>query len=384
MQTGDRIYLNNAATSYPKPERVINAVKECIYSVPFHSLRAEYDMTEGDVVSSCREKLAGFFNVDNPRDIFFTSGSTESLNLALNGLDLNRGHVVTTAIEHNSVYRPLKRLESRGVIELTIVDCDINGYVEPESIGSAVRSNTRAVVVNHCSNVIGTVLDLRAISRIAHESGALLVVDASQSAGAIAIDVKDLDIDILAFTGHKSLYGLPGIGGIYVRGGIGLEPLKVGGTGVKSDLLYQPEERPLYYESGTQNIPGIVSLDAGLSFILEEGIDKIRKRKEMLFGEILRYLRDKRDIILYGSRELEGREAIVSFNIDGSSPQEIGSILENSFDIIVRSGLHCAPVIHRSLGSFPLGSIRVSPSYFTEIEEVEIFMDAMNQICRSL
>ncbi len=383
MYVNDKIYLNNAATSYPKPERVINAVIACIASLPFHSLRAGYDMTEGDVVSSCREKLARLFNVDNPSNIFFTSGSTESLNLALNGLDLE-GHVITTAIEHNSVYRPLKRLESRGSIALTIVDCDINGYVEPESIRSAVRSDTRAVVVNHCSNVIGTILDLRAISGIAHESGALLVVDASQSAGAIAIDVMDLNIDILAFTGHKSLYGLPGIGGIYVRDGIDLEPLKVGGTGVKSDLLYQPEERPLYYESGTQNISGIVSLDAGLSFILEEGIEKISKRKEMLFGEMLRYLKDKPGIILYGRRDIEGREAIVSFNIDGCSPQEIGYILENSFDIIVRSGLHCAPVIHQGLGSYPLGSIRVSPSYFTGIEEVEIFMDAMNQICRSL
>lgn len=383
MHLNDKIYLNNAATSYPKPERVINAVTECISSVPLHSLRAGYEMAEGDVVSSCREKLAKLFNADNPRDIFFTSGSTESLNLALNGLDLE-GHVITTAIEHNSVYRPLKRLESRGVVELTIVDCDINGFVEPESIRSAVKSNTRAIVVNHCSNVIGSILDLRAISGIAHESGALIIVDASQSAGAIAIDVKDLNIDILAFTGHKSLYGLPGIGGVYVRDGIDLEPLKVGGTGVKSDLLYQPEERPLYYESGTQNIPGIVSLDAGLSFILEEGIDKIRKRKEMLFGEILRYLKDRRGIILYGSGDLEGREAIASFNIDGCSPQEIGYILENSFDIIVRSGLHCAPLIHQSLGSYPLGSIRVSPSYLTGIEEVEIFMDAMNQICRSL
>ena len=383
MHLNDKIYLNNAATSYPKPERVIDAVTACISSVPFHSLRAGYEMAEGDVVYSCREKLAKLFNADNPRNIFFTSGSTESLNLALNGLDLE-GHVITTAIEHNSVYRPLKRLESRGAVELTVVDCDMKGFVEPESIRSAVTSNTRAIVVNHCSNVIGAILDLRAISGIAHESGALLIVDASQSAGALAIDVTDLNIDILAFTGHKSLYGLPGIGGVYVRDGIDLEPLKVGGTGVKSDLLYQPEERPLYYESGTQNIPGIASLDAGLSFVLEEGIDKIRKRKKMLFGEMLGYLRGKRGIILYGSGDLEGREAIASFNIDGCSPQEIGYILENSFDIIVRSGLHCAPLIHQSLGSYPLGSIRVSPSYFTEIDEVEIFMDAINQICRSM
>ena len=383
MHLNDKIYLNNAATSYPKPERVIDAVTACISSVPFNSLRAGYEMAEGDVVYSCREKLSKLFNADNPRNIFFTSGSTESLNLALNGLDLE-GHVITTAIEHNSVYRPLKRLESRGAVELTVVDCDMKGFVEPESIRSAVTSNTRAIVVNHCSNVIGAILDLRAISGIAHESGALLIVDASQSAGALAIDVTDLNIDILAFTGHKSLYGLPGIGGVYVRDGIALEPLKVGGTGVKSDLLYQPEERPLYYESGTQNIPGIASLDAGLSFVLEEGIDKIRKRKKMLFGEMLGYLRGKRGIILYGSGDLEGREAIASFNIDGCSPQEIGYILENSFDIIVRSGLHCAPLIHQSLGSYPLGSIRVSPSYFTEIDEVEIFMDAINQICRSM
>lgn len=383
MHLNDKIYLNNAATSYPKPERVIDAVTACISSVPFNSLRAGYEMAEGDVVYSCREKLSKLFNADNPRNIFFTSGSTESLNLALNGLDLE-GHVITTGIEHNSVYRPLKRLESRGAVELTVVDCDMKGFVEPESIRSAVTSNTRAIVVNHCSNVIGTILDLRAISGIAHESGALLIVDASQSAGALAIDVTDLKIDILAFTGHKSLYGLPGIGGVYVRDGIDLEPLKVGGTGVKSDLLYQPEERPLYYESGTQNIPGIASLDAGLSFVLEEGIDKIRKRKKMLFGEMLGYLRGKRGIILYGSGDLEGREAIASFNIDGCSPQEIGYILENSFDIIVRSGLHCAPLIHQSLGSYPLGSIRVSPSYFTEIDEVEIFMDAINQICRSM
>ena len=282
MKCYSMIYLNNAATSYPKPREVNAAISSYLNEMPFHASRVGFEMQQVNIVDSCRDKLATLFNVENPRQIVFTSGSTESLNLAILGLSFNECHVITTSIEHNSVLRPLKTLEREGVITLSIVACDEAGYVNPQKIAHAIQKNTKLIVVNHSSNVTGTVLDIKTISRIARSHGIVLLVDASQSAGCVPIDVQQWDIDMLAFTGHKSLYGIPGIGGLYIREGIVLNPLKVGGTGVRSDLLYQPEEMPLYYEAGTQNVPGIVSLDAGVAFILRTRIDRIRMILEVL------------------------------------------------------------------------------------------------------
>ena len=280
MDTQNLLYLNNAATSYPKPKQVIEAVVCYLKSVPFHASRTGFEIQTEDVITSCRQKLCQLFNAPQPDRMIFTSGSTESLNLAIKGLELNGGHVITTTIEHNSVLRPLFKLEKEGKIRLTIVDCDARGHVDPQKINQAIHPNTKAVVINHSSNVTGTITDIQAISDIAHAHGAVILVDASQSAGCTPIDIKGWDIDLLAFTGHKSLFGLPGIGGLYIKENIKLRPLKVGGTGVRSDLTEQPPESPIYYEAGTLNLPGILALNQGVDFILNTGLKKMEQHKK--------------------------------------------------------------------------------------------------------
>ena len=374
------IYLNNAATSYPKPQNVIDAVLENINDIPFHCARAGLETQVEDIQWLCRKNIAALFNITNPHNIIFTSGATESLNLAINGLDLKGKHVITTNSEHNSVIRPIKRLEREGTISLSFVPCDGNGIVDIEALEKLINFNTALIAVNHCSNVTGNVNDITTLSNICKTRNIVFLVDASQSAGIIPIDLQKSPADLLAFTGHKSLYGIPGIGGLYIRDGLDLHPLKVGGTGIKSDLLFQPENRPFYYEAGTPNIPGIVSLNAGVKFILETGLDVLYKKGY----DTMKYLFEKcqkiRGIIFYGDYHASSRCPIMSFNIKGIAPEDVGYILENSFKVIVRTGLHCAPLIHKSLGSFPLGSVRVSLSYFTNEEELDFFSNSLEQI----
>jgi len=374
------IYLNNGATSYPKPQEVINSVINYMNSLPLSPYRTGFDGGDEQVISSCRKKLCTLFNAKEPENIVFTSGATEALNLAIFGLPLKNSHVITTVIEHNSVLRPLKHLERDGIITLSVVKCNGYGLVEPSDIEKEIRENTEVIIINHCSNVTGEVLDLMAISEIAHKKNIIFIVDASQSAGHMVIDVTECNIDMLAFTGHKALYGLPGTGGLYIKKGTGLRPLKFGGTGIKSELLYQPEERPLYYESGTQNLPGIVSLNAGLDFILQRGIEEIKKKEEKLMEKLISELVTIPQIIMYGDHDRINKGPLLSFNIKNMKPEDTGYILEQSFGIIVRAGLHCAPLIHKSLGSFPYGSVRVSPSYFTDFRDIDCFIQAVKEI----
>ncbi len=375
------IYLNNAATSYPKPDTVINAVTSYIKSIPFHSSRGGCE-TDIDPILFCRQKLAKLFNVTNSNNIIFTSGSTEALNLAIRGLESNGKHIITTAIEHNSVLRPLKVLEEDGIIELSIIPCDKTGYVKTEDIAKEIKENTIAIIVSHCSNVTGTLLDIKSISKIAHSNNAIIIVDASQSVGCIDIDVIEEDIDVLAFTGHKSLYGIPGTGGLYIREGIKLKPLKVGGTGAKSETLYQPKERPTYYESGTPNSPGIISMSAGIDFIFNIGLNEIKKKKIALTVKIANELEKLSQIIVYGNNT-KNRSPVFAFNIEGYLSSEVSLILENTYGIIVRSGLHCAPLIHKALGTYPTGLVRISPSYFNTFEEIDICINAIKEICNT-
>jgi cysteine desulfurase family protein len=370
------IYLNNAATSYPKPHAVHEAIASYLASAPFHAGRVGFDRQREDAVWTCRERLATLFGVEDPTHIVFTSGATESLNLALLGSNL-KGHVVTTALEHNSVLRPLQRLRDEQGLELTVVDCDANGQVAPSAIARAMRPDTGAIVVNHSSNVTGAVLDLQAIGQIARRQGALFVVDASQSAGVEPIDVRTQGIDLLAFAGHKSLYGVPGIGGLYMREALSLRPLKVGGTGVRSDLPDQPREMPLYYEAGTANMPGIVALSAGVDFVLREGVDAIAGRKRGHIERLVAELESMPTVVLYAPDVARAEAGLLSFNLEGIDPEDAGYMLESSFGIVARTGLHCAPLIHRALGSFPAGSIRVSPSYFTTSDDIDRLIEAV-------
>ncbi|MCL5991945.1 MAG: aminotransferase class V-fold PLP-dependent enzyme [Bacteroidetes bacterium] len=377
------IYFNNAATSYPKPKVVFDAVNAYFNAPTCHSARTGLETDSDDHATNARQKIAKLFNVQDYNRIVFSSGSTESLNLAINGIGLKKGsHVVSTAIEHNSVIRPLKHLERDEGVEVDFVGCDNLTYVEPVKIEEAIKPNTKAVVVNHSSNVTGSILDLEEIAKVAHRHGALLIVDASQSAGNIPIDVTSWDIDLLSFTGHKSLYGIQGIGGLYLKEGLNVKPLKVGGTGVKSEVLTQPTEMPLYYEAGTPNMPGIVSLDAGVGYILEKGIDHIRNRKVEIVKTIIKELENYPEVEVYTQGE---RNSFVNFcfNIKGMVPEEVGYVLDSSYDITVRTGLHCAPLILKPLGVYPWGTVRASPSYFTTNNEVDKFIEAIKQTVKT-
>ncbi len=376
------IYLNNAATSYPKPQEVIEAVNKCLGACPVNSSRSGLDHDDEDIIYSTRRTVADFFNIDNPNQVVFTSGSTESLNFAIKGIDLKGKHVVSTMIEHNSVVRPLNTLKRDGEIDVTFAECDNTGYVRPEDIEAAIRPDTKAVVVNHCSNVTGTFIDIKTISEIAHKHGCTFIVDASQSAGALPIDVKDMDIDLLALTGHKSLYGLPGSGALYIKEGLPIRPLKTGGTGVLSEVLVQPNEMPLYGEAGTPNTPGIVSLKAGIEWIKKTGMENIHARKKAHMEKIYSELGDMPAVTIYRSME-HNSYANFCFNVGKMVPEEINYLLESSYDIAVRSGLHCAPLILKPLGVEPWGTVRASVSYFTTEAEVDTFIDSIKDIVKT-
>jgi len=382
------IYLNNAATSFPKPRQVISAVNECLSKPILHAARTGFEREHEDSIYITRDRLSKLFNVPDPFQIIFTSGSTEALNLAIKGLDLKGGHVVTTTTEHNSVNRPLKTMELGNEIEITFVDCDETSYVNPMNIESAMKPNTKAVIINHCSNVTGTIQDIREITKIAHTNNAYIIVDASQSAGNIPIDFDGWDLDFMAFTGHKSLFGIQGTGGLIIKKGIDLTPLKVGGTGILSEILTQPPGLPIHYEAGTPNTPGIVALGAGVKFIQDVGIENIIEHKKKLFNRIIDGLNDfsqnttsgePNDIMIY-TQGTNHSYSNFCFNIGGFVPEEVGYILKSSFDILVRTGIHCAPLLLKPLGVEPWGTVRASFSYFTTEEEIDIFVDALKQI----
>lgn len=381
MKTQERIYLNNAATSYPKPPAVHIAVRRAMEQIPCHTARAGFETGGEDVFTLCREKLARLLHAPRVEDILLTSGATESLNLVLRGFDFSNGHIVTTTTEHNSVLRPLTHLQEENDVTVTYVDCDSDGTVDPASIQQAMRDDTRAVVVNHCSNVTGTVQDLAAITEATKALNTLMIVDASQSLGNLPIDVVDMGIDVLVFTGHKSLYGMAGTGGFYLREGLEPRPLKVGGTGIRSDLLIQPPERPLYYEVGTQNHLGFAALCAGLEFIENETVSAIGQYKHHLCRRLVASLESISGIRIHGPAQHGESTMLVSLNVVDLDPADAGYMLAESFGITVRAGLHCAPLIHKALGTYPRGSLRISPSYFTAEEQIDKLVQALEQMC---
>lgn len=373
------IYLNNAATSYPKPQEVIERVMEVINEMPGNSARSGLDKEDTDNIYSARIKVANFFNISNPVQVVFTSGSTEALNMAIKGIEPEGSHIISTKIEHNSVIRPLKTLEMEGQIEVDFVDCDEFGYVPPENFENAIKENTKAIVVNHCSNVTGAYLNLKEIGEIAQKHNCYFIVDASQSAGCLPVDFTDSNIDLLAFTGHKSFFGLPGSGGLLIKEGMTLKPLKTGGTGIKSEVLLQPSEMPLWCEAGTPNTPGIVSISAGIDFINNTGMDKISGRKKEHLKRMVEELSPLEEITIYNHPE-HSSWANFCFNIKNMVPEEVNYVLESSYDIHVRSGLHCAPMILEPLGVHPWGTVRASPSFFTTDEELDKFIFAIKEI----
>jgi len=379
------VYLDNAATSFPKPEVVYQTVNHVFRNIGANPGRAghKWGIEANRLITDVRETIAKFFNISNPSNIVFTHNGTEAINLGIKGL-LNPGdHVITTSMEHNSVLRPLKALAKKGV-ETTVVRCSREGYLDPYKVQKAIKVNTRLIVMTHASNVTGTLLPIKDISCIAKDNGIFFMVDASQTAGTIMIDVQKLGIDMLACPGHKALLGPQGTGFLYIRDGIELTPLLEGGTGWSSELETQPENLPEKFESGTLNTPGIIGLGAGISFIKTERIEKIRKHEICLSTELTNRLNEFEEIEWYGPESQEKKTGVLSFNIKGLNPLDVGFILDNVYNILVRAGLHCAPEAHKTIGTFPEGGVRISVGYFNTAEEIDLVSEAIKEIIRQV
>ncbi len=325
--------------------------------------------------------MAQLIGAPDPLSVVFTKNATEALNCVLLGLLKPGDHVVTTSIEHNSVMRPLRFLEGQGV-ELSIARCSPAGELDPEDAAACMRKNTRAVVATHASNVTGTLLPIEELAEIAHRYDALLVADASQTAGCVPIDVAASGIDVLCFTGHKSLLGPQGTGGFYVRKGVEerLLPLMRGGTGSASESEEQPEFLPDRFESGTPNTIGLAGLAAGVRFVLDDGVGRIREREIGLTRQFLEGAGAILGITVYGPPEADRRTAVVSFNLKGGSPSELAFDLDERFAVLCRPGLHCAPAAHRTIGTFPQGAVRFSFGFYTTADEVRAGLAAMAQL----
>lgn len=365
------IYADNAATSFPKPENVYNEVLRCMRNYAANSGRSSHSMAleAASKIMDTRLELSNFFNIESALNIIFTSNATEALNIGIKGILKTGDHVISTMIEHNSVLRPLHYLSKKG-IELTLLNVDSNGYVNNSTLKKEIKKNTRAIVINHASNVIGTVQDIRSIGEIAKEAGIIFLVDASQSSGIIPIDVVRDNIDLLAFPGHKGLYGPQGTGGLYIKDGIKLEEFTQGGTGSKSLSMEQPEMLPDRFESGTLNTPGIAGLCEGIKFINKTSIDKIREHENIIVQYLVQELKKLSYVKIYGGTDYKNRCSVVSVNLDNMDSAEVGNLL-NEKGVAVRTGYHCAPLIHNIIGTKDMGTVRISLGYFNTVNDVE-------------
>jgi cysteine desulfurase family protein len=378
------IYFDNAATSWPKPLEVKEAMIRFMEEIGANPGRSGHllSIEAARLLYETREALSTLFHVKDPSRIVFTLNATESINLALKGLLKPGDHIITSSMEHNSVMRPLRDLEKKGV-ELSIIPCSSNGTLDPQDFQRKVKSNTKMIILNHASNVIGTLLPIKEVGLIAREHHLLFLVDAAQTAGAYPIDMETDKIDFLAFTGHKSLYGPQGTGGLIIGERIQekeMIPLKQGGTGSRSEFEEQPDFLPDRFESGTPNGVGIAGLLAGIQFVLKKGVKYIRQHENSLIEKLIEGFKDIPRVKLYGSENKEKRIATFSFNIDQLSPSNVSFHLEREFGILCRPGLHCAPSAHKTIGTFPEGTVRFSLSYFNTEEEVDRAIQAINSI----
>ncbi|MCE3020023.1 aminotransferase class V-fold PLP-dependent enzyme [Parvimonas micra] len=375
------IYLDNGATTFPKPKVVTDKIMECYLGYAGnpgrsgHKLAMKMDLE----IYETREKICKLINGTEVLNVIFTFNATDSLNLAIKGVLEEGDHVITTSMEHNSVLRPLNQLRKDGKIELSIVYADEKGYIDPQKIFEALTPNTKMIVTTHMSNVFGTIVDIKAIGDFCKENNILYLVDASQSIGVLDIDVQEMNIDLLAFPGHKALFGPMGTGALYIKEGIIVKPLKEGGTGSYSHSIDQPDIYPDSLESGTPNGVGIIALGKGIDFINEVGIENIRNHEMSLKNHFIELLKDNEDVILYGT--LDDRQgAVVSLNVKDMDSSEISYILSDEFDIYTRPGFHCAPLAHKTMGTEELGAIRFSFGYYNTLEEIEKTVEALLNI----
>jgi len=375
------IYFDNAATTFNKPKNVIEAVNDCLLNYCANPGRGGHKpaLQASRAAYASREALAAFFGIDDPFRVVFTSGATESLNLAIKGVLKEGDHVITTSMEHNSVLRPLSKMKENGV-ELTICQCAEDGSIDASEIEKEIKPNTKMIVCTHASNLTGTIMPVKAIGGVCRKHDLLFLVDAAQSAGVWDIDIKDMNIDMLAVPGHKSLMGMQGSGILYIGERADVTPLKEGGTGSDSEQIVQPQAIPDKYESGTLNLPGIVSVGAGVSFIREAGTGQIRRHEEALTRKFLEGVRNIKNAVVYGHNS--PAIAVVALNLENVSASEFAYLLDYEFDICARAGLHCAPYAHMTIGTLERTALRVSFGYFNTEDEIGKTVDAIYDISK--
>lgn len=378
------IYLDNAATSFPKPKETIEALNDFVLNIGGNPGRSGHTLSleAARIIFETREKLTEFVGGRDSERLIFTQNGTESLNLAILGLLEEKDHVITTSMEHNSVMRPLTFLQKEKGIRFSMAKCSSEGIIDIDNMKSLMRKNTKAVIVNHGSNVIGTIQPLHEVKKAIGD--AVFILDACQTIGAYPIDVERDNIDLLCFSCHKSLYSIQGLGAMYMKDGINLKPLRFGGTGSKSESVEQPTVLPDKYESGTPNTPAIASLYGGLTFIENTGFAKIIEKKRTLRESIVKGLSTIKGVELYGPLQTSHAPLlpVISFNIKNMLPSEIGYLL-NKEEIYTRIGLHCSPVAHKTIGTYSQGTVRVAPGYFTTGEDIEHFIEVMRHIAKA-
>ncbi|MBD3307530.1 aminotransferase class V-fold PLP-dependent enzyme [candidate division KSB3 bacterium] len=380
------IYFDNAATSWPKPPGVTDAIVHFLQNIGASPGRSGHQLAlkAGRIVYATREAIAELFHAPDPLRVVFTQNVTESLNLAFNGFLHPGDHVITSSMEHNSVMRPLRALERRGV-ELTVVPCSTAGLLHPADIEAAIRPNTAMIALNHASNVVGTIQPVTEVGRIARQHDLLFLVDTAQTAGAYPIDMPAENIDLLAFTGHKSLYGPTGTGGLILGERVAidrLEPLKRGGTGSRSEEEEQPTFLPDVYGSGTMNAMGLAGLLSSVRWVIEQGVETIRAHEIMLVQKLIEGLKCIPGITVYGTQDAARQTATVSCSLATMDPGEMGLRLDEEYDILCRVGLHCSPAAHKTIGTFPVGTVRFGLGFLNTVEEVSAVLTAIEALAK--
>lgn len=379
------IYFDNAATSFPKPKNVTDSIYEYMISYGGSANRGSSSISlhSSRTVYECRYSISEFFNYNKSDHVIFTNNITSSINILLKGIVKPNWNIITTSMDHNSVLRPIVKL-SKDIpgVTYSIVQCNNQGFVSVDDIKNKINCNTKLIILSHASNLVGSIQPIKEIGKLCKEKNIFLILDSAQTAGVIPIDMIDLNLSALAFTGHKSLLGPQGIGGFIISDMLNeaCNSVFVGGTGSTSSSLDSPIDLPDKFECGTLNQPGIIGLLEGLKFINNEGLNTIMEKENALCKKVLDELYNMKNINIYGTPDLSKRTSTISFNLENMDPSEVGYILDSEFNISCRTGLHCAPLAHKSVGSYPNGSVRISLGYFNEFKEIEYFIDCINKI----
>jgi cysteine desulfurase family protein len=386
MEGFNVIYFDHAATSWPKPPEVMEAMARFMNETGANPGRAGHRLAvaAGRVVDNAREAIAGIFHAPDPLRVVFGPNITEALNLCLRGMLQPGDHIVTGSMEHNSMMRPLRALEKQGV-QVSVAPCTPDGSLDPDVIKRLIRTNTKLVALNHASNVVGTLVPVSYVGLICRDHDLLLLVDTAQSAGSVPIDLREAMIDLLAFTGHKSLYGPMGTGGLVAGSRVvagQIEPLKRGGTGSYSEYEEQPDFLPDALESGTLNAVGLSGLSAGISWIQSQGITTLRQHEIQLTQRLIEGLTEVPGVTVYGTKDATKQTAVVSFRIIGQQVSETGFRLDEEYGILCRVGLHCAPNAHKTIGTFPEGTVRFGLSPMNTMEEIDYAIQAVARLAK--